>query len=93
MCREMVVYAVGPNGWAPPAPSCAVSSLKLSRGGRAWSHPSFTDFTTFVTLYRSLPLSLSFLINKTAGLGKMISNMPKNGAESRVIKGSSLVTD
>lgn len=41
----------------------------------------------------SFSVSLSFLINKVTKLGKMISNTPKNGPESRVIKGSSLVTD
>lgn len=66
--------------------------------GRTWLLSQlccFPDLTLFVTLDRShsFSVSLSFLINKVTKLGKMISNTPKNGTESRVIKGSSLVTD
>lgn len=64
-----------------PAPSSTRACLKLAiRGGRA-SVCCLTDCTPFVTLYGPLPLRLSFLINKTTGLGRVISAEPENGAE------------
>lgn len=53
-----------------------------------------TDLAGFVTLDRTLPLCQpQFLINKVTRLGRVIPRMPKNGAESKVVKGSRPVTD